>query len=53
MDGITSLLYKTNLNVLGDSIVDVVKAVHKGEKLTKSQRTSLIVFGSKPKKIIV
>ena len=29
----------------------MVPAVHKGEKLTKSQRTSFMVFGSKPKKL--
>ena len=49
-DGITSLLYKVHWDVLGDSLLEVVTAVHQGEKLTKTQRTSLMVFGSKPKK---
>ena len=49
-DGITSLLYKEHWDVLGDSLHQVVTAVHEGARLTKSQRTSLMVFGAKPKK---
>ena len=49
-DGITSLLYKELWDLLGDSLFEVVCAVHKGEKLTSSQRTCLMVFGTKPKK---
>ena len=50
-DGITSLLYKEHWNLLGEPLFEVVTAVHKGDKLTKSQRTSLLVYGSKPKKL--
>ena len=49
-DGITSLLYKEHWELLGDPLLQVVLAVHQGEQLTVSQRTSLIVFGAKPKK---
>ena len=49
-DGITSLLYKQHWDILGDSIYQVLLALFKGGKLTKSQRTSLMVFGAKPKK---
>ena len=37
--------------MLGDSLFQVVTAIHEGEKSSKSQRTSLMVFGSKPKKL--
>ena len=50
-DGITSLLYKEHWDVLGDYLVEMVAAVHGGGKPTKSQRTSLMVFGTKPKKL--
>ena len=50
-DGITSLLYKEHWNLLGDPLVQVVQAVHQGEPPTPSQRTCLMVFGSKPKKL--
>ena len=50
-DGITSLLYKEHWDLLGDSLVQVVQAVHQGEPPTPSQRTCLMVFGSKPKKL--
>ena len=46
-DGITSLLYKEHWDLFSDSVLEVVKTVHKGEKLTISQRTSLMVFGEK------
>jgi hypothetical protein len=36
-DGITSLLYKEQWSLLGDSIFEVATAVHKGEKLSRSQ----------------
>ena len=49
-DGITSFLYKECWDTLGDSLTEVVKAIHLGQKPTKSQRTSLMVFGTKPKK---
>ena len=50
-DGITSLLYKEHWDLLGDPLLQVVQAVHQGELLTNSQRTCLMVFGSKPKKL--
>ena len=49
-DGLTSFLYKECWDMLGDSLTEVVQAVHKGEQPTRTQRTSLMVFGTKPKK---
>ena len=51
-DGITSFLYKEHWDILGDSLYQVMSAISQGEKLTLSQRTSLMVFGSKPKKTL-
>ena len=50
-DGLTAYLYKQCWNVLGDPLTDVSQAVFRGDKPTKSQRTSLMVFGAKPKKL--
>ena len=50
MDGIPSLLYSTCWDVMGGPLTEVVQAIHLGENPTKSMRTSLMVFGSKPKK---
>ena len=49
-DGITSYLYKECWDVLGDPLTDVVTEIFQGNQPTSSQRTSLMVFGSKPKK---
>ena len=49
-DGIPSLLYKECWNVLGTALTEVMLAVSEGQTLQKSMRTSLMVFGSKPKK---
>ena len=49
-DGITSLLYKEHWNILGESLYQVTNAIAQGETLSASQRTSLMVFGTKPKK---
>ena len=49
-DGIASYLYKECWDILDDSLTEVVQTVSAGQKLTKSQRTSLMVFGCKPKK---
>ena len=49
-DGLTSFFYKQCFNVMGDPLTDVVLAVFSGEKPTLSQRTSKMVFGSKPEK---
>ena len=50
-DGITSLFYKVHWDLLRESLHHVVTAIHEGEIPTLSQRTSLMVFGSKPKKV--
>ena len=50
-DGITSFVYKECWDLLGDSLTEVVQAVRDEEKQpTRSQRTSLMGFGTKPKK---
>ena len=49
-DGLTSFFYKQCFDVMGDPLTDMVSAVFSGEKPTLSQRTSKMVFGSKPKK---
>ena len=49
-DGITSYTYKECWHILGDSLTEVARAVFDGHKPTTSQRTSLMVFGAKPKK---
>ena len=50
-DGIPSLLYHKCWNTLGKHLTEVVRAIHLGEAPTKSMRSSLMVFGCKPKKI--
>ena len=50
-DGLTSFFYRQCFKTMGDPLTDVVKAVFSGEKPTLSQRTSKMVFGSKPKKV--
>ena len=47
-DGLTSFFYKHCFDVMGESLTEVVCAVLSGSKPT--QRTSMMVFGSKPKK---
>ena len=49
-DGLPSLLYKECWTTLGSALSDVMRAVHDKQKLQSSMRTSLMVFGSKPKK---
>ena len=49
-DGITSFLYRECWDTLGDTLTSVVQAIHAGHEPTLSQRTSLMVFGTKPKK---
>ena len=49
-DGLTSFFYKECFNIMGDALTEVVSAVFCGDKPSCSQRTSLMVFGSKPKK---
>ena len=50
-DGITSLLYKECWESLDNSLYKVCLAIRQGKPLTVSQRTSLMMFGSKPKKL--
>ena len=49
-DGITTYFYHKCWDTIGDAITEVTQAIHKGKKPSLSQRTSLMVFGSKPKK---
>jgi hypothetical protein len=49
-DGIPSLLYSKCWDIMGSSLTEVVQAIHQGQQPTLSMRTSLMVFGSKPKK---
>ena len=50
-DGLTSYFYKQCFQIIGDALTEVVQAVFSGQKPTLSQRTSKMVFGSKPKKV--
>ena len=50
-DGIPSLLYSECWEVVGEALVEMVQAIFAGGKPTISQRTALMVFGSKPKKL--
>ena len=49
-DGITSLVYKECFDILGEALTEVAKAIHAGQRPTKSQRTSIMLFTSKPGK---
>ena len=49
-DGIPSLFYKVCWDTIGSSLTEVMHEIHLCKPLTSSQRTSLMVFGSKPKK---
>ena len=49
-DGLTSFFYKECFDIMGDPLTEVASSVFSGEKPSTSQRTSLMVFGSKPKK---
>jgi len=49
-DGLTSYFYLFCWDLIGDSLTEMVQSVHKGNSPSLSQRTSLMVFGSKPKK---
>ena len=48
-DGLTSYFYHCCWDIMGDFITEVAQAIHRGSPPTQSQRTSLMVFGSKPK----
>ena len=49
-DGIPSLLYHKCWEVMGEPLTEVVQAIHSGVQPTPSMRTTLMVFGTKPKK---
>ena len=49
-DGIPSIFYKTCWRTIGESLTEVIEEIHRLKPLTPSQRTSLMVFGSKPNK---
>ena len=49
-DGIPSLFYKNCWETMGVPLTEVMQEVHNLKPLTPSLRTSLMVFGSKPKK---
>ena len=49
-DGLTTFLYYHCWETLGDALTEVVQTIHRGHPPTLSQRTSLMVFGNKPKK---
>ena len=49
-DGIPSLLYSKCWGVMGTALTQVAQAICGGGQPTYSMRTSLMVFGSKPKK---
>ena len=49
-DWLTSYFYKHCFEIKGDTLTDVVTEVFGGSKPTLSQRTSRMIFGSKPNK---
>ena len=49
-DGIPSLFYKVCWDIIGDPLTEVMLEIFRGKPLPPSLRSSLMVFGSKPKK---
>ena len=49
-DAITSLVYRECFDILGDALTEVIKEIHAGQQPTRSQRTSLMLFSTKPGK---
>ena len=49
-DGLTSHFYKECFDTMGDALTEVANAVCNIQKPSISQRTNLMVFGTKPKK---
>ena len=49
-DGIPSLLYKVCWETMGEPLVEVMNEIFNCKPLSPSQKTSLMVFGTKPKK---
>ena len=50
-DGIPSLLYSKCWDTMGSALTEVVQTIFSEQQPTLTQRTSLMVFGSKPKKM--
>ena len=50
-DGIPSLLYKECRETIGDHLTDVMGEIFVEKALPTTMRTSLMVFGAKPKKL--
>ena len=50
VDGIPMSVYSACWDSLGDSLSELAVAIHQGDELPQSMRTSMMVFGSKPKK---
>ena len=50
-DGIPSLLYSKCWEVMGPPLTEVVQEIHGGQQPTPSMRSTLMVFGCKPKKL--
>ena len=44
-DGLTFFFYKECWDIMGDSLTEIIRKIFKGSQPTKSQRTSLMVFG--------
>ena len=51
MDSIPALLYKECWAYLKEPLTEMCVAIHAGDAPTLSQRTSLMIFGTKPKKL--
>ena len=49
-DGLTSFFYHYCWDTIGNALTAVVQDIHAEQQPTSSQRTSLMVFGCKPKK---
>ena len=49
-DGLTSFFYHYSWDTIGNALTAVVQDIHAEQQPTSSQRTSLMVFGCKPKK---
>ena len=51
LDGIPISVYSACWDFLGDPLSELAMAIFQGEKLPQSMRTSMMVFGCKPKKV--
>ena len=48
-DSITTFFYKECFHIVGDALTEVVKAVYAGNRPSESQRTSLMLYTTKPR----